>query len=126
MKNLESPSTPKQSTVESSTKSDLDEAQPLKDTEEPLTVLSKVAFPGPSKEDLLSLNAHIVAKRQQTQITVNDVVKGFRDLGKNLEPSDLLTILLRAAAKGETEDLFDWILREQFKDNPPADGMDHW
>ena len=40
--------------------------------------------------------------------------------------SAMLTILLCALAKNETEDLFDWVLWEQFKNELFADGMGQW
>jgi hypothetical protein len=53
-------------------------------------------------------------------------VKGFKDLGKEMAASQLLTMMLHALAKDQTHDLFEWVLWEYFKDNPPADGMGHW
>lgn len=90
------------------------------------TVLNERAYPGPTKEDLTLLNTHSVAENPQTQVTVGDVVRGFRELGKDMTTSEMLTILLRALAKDETETLFEWVLLERFRDNPPADGMGHW
>jgi hypothetical protein len=95
-------------------------------TKEKLTILSEVAYPGPTKEDLAVLNTHGVEEHEQKQVIVGDVVKGFRELGKDMTASEMLTMLLRALAKDQTEDFFEWLLKERFKDDPPADGMGHW
>jgi hypothetical protein len=108
----------------------------MKDTPEPVTkeeqtkekptILSEMAYPGPTKEDLAVLNTHGIGEQKATQVTIDGVVKGFRELGKDMTASEMLTMLLRALAKSETEDLFEWLLRERFKDDPPADGKGHW
>jgi len=95
-------------------------------TQDKPTILSEVAYPGPTKEDLATLNTNGDGKHQQKQVMVDDVVKGFRELGKDMTASEMLTMLLRALAKSETEDFFEWLLQERFKDDPPADGKGHW
>ena len=41
-----------------------------------------VAYPGPIKEVTGVLNSHNCAKPQQNQVTIEDVVTGFLELGK--------------------------------------------
>lgn len=91
-----------------------------------LTVLSEVAYPGPSKEILDILNSHDSVCHPQNHITIEDVIKGFRELGKDMSASDMLTVLLRALAKDETETLFDWLLWKSVAEEPKADGKGHW
>jgi hypothetical protein len=109
-------------------KQELQDVQAPGRTKESLTVLSEVACSGPSKEDLAMLNTPNGAEllQAQVQVTIEDVVEGFQDLGKDMNASKMLTVLLRALAKDETENLFAWLLWERFKDNPPVDGMGHW
>lgn len=57
---------------------------------------------------------------------MEDVVEGFRDLGKDMNASKMLTVLLHALAKDEKENLFAWLLWERVKDNPSVDGMGRW
>lgn len=126
MESAESSSTPKMPFHQAGLKLTSEATQSLGETKEPPTVLSEVAYSGPSKEDLVLLSTRDAAARPPKPVTLNDVIQGFRNLGKDLGSSDVITILLRALAKGETEDLFEWLLWERFKDNPPADGKGHW
>jgi hypothetical protein len=90
------------------------------------TTLSEVAYSGPTKEDLAVQNTPSDGEHQQKEVIIGDVLKGFRELGKDMTASEMLTMLLRALAKNETEDFFEWLLQERFKDDPPADGKGHW
>lgn len=92
----------------------------------PPTILSEVAYSGPSKEDVTLFKAHNAAGHEQDQITIDQVVQGFHALGKEMTASELLTVMLRAIAEDESATLFEWVLWERFKDNPPADGKGHW
>jgi hypothetical protein len=93
---------------------------------ESLTILSEVAYPGPSREVLEIINAHSSAGPQKNQITTGDVIKGFRELGREMTASDMLTILLRALAKDETERLFDWLMWGRFNNGPQVNGKGNW
>ena len=121
-----SPTAPKPADAQSSSRDVFEGARPPEQAREQPTVLSEVAYPGPRKEDLSPLNTRGFAEHQQNQVTIAEVAKGFRELGKDMTTSELLTLLLRALAKDETETLFEWVLWDRFKDNPPADGMGHW
>jgi hypothetical protein len=90
------------------------------------TILSEVAYSGPTKEDLAVLNTPGDGEHEQKEVIIGDVMKGFLELGKDMTASEMLTMLLRALAKSETEDFFEWLLQERFKDDPPADRKGHW
>jgi hypothetical protein len=109
-------------------KQELRDVQTPERTRESLTALSEVAYLGPSKEDLVLPSTPNGAEppQAQVQVTMEDVFEGFRDLEKDMSASKMLTVLLRALAKDETENLLAWLLWERFKDNPPADRMGHW
>lgn len=126
MEPAESPSTPKMPFSQAGLKLISEAIESLGQTTEPPTVLSEVVYCGPSEEDLILLRTHDAARRSPKPVVLDDVVQGFRKLGKDLSSSDIITILLRTLAKGETEDLFEWLLWEHFKDDPPADGKGHW
>lgn len=126
MGNSVTPTTPKPSASLSSVQHIPDDRKKPNQVEEPPTVLSEVAYSGPSKEDLALLNTYNVTERQQSQVNIGDVIQGFRKLGKDLNESDMLTMVLRALVKDETEELFDWLWWERFEDDPPADGKGRW
>jgi hypothetical protein len=85
-----------------------------------------MAYPGPIDKDVVVGSSQQNCQLQRNSVTIESVVKGFCDLGKDMSSSELLTMLLRALAKDEIADLFEWLLWETFKHNPPADGMGHW
>jgi hypothetical protein len=90
------------------------------------TILSQVAYPGPSKDDLDLANATRDAGPQQYPITIEDIVEGFRDFGRDVSASKMLTMLLRALAKDESGTFLEWLFWDRFKDSPPGDGMGPW
>lgn len=126
MESSQRPTTPEAPLAQSNMESVPTNINTTTPANEHLTTLSEGAYAGPTKEDLALLCTHAASKAQEKKVSIDDVVKGFRDLGKAMSASDLLTTLLHALAKDETETLFEWLLWERFKDNPPADGMGHW
>jgi hypothetical protein len=92
----------------------------------PPTVLSDMAYSGPKDGHSTPSKIPTVAGHSQAQISIDDVLNGFQELGKTMAAPDMLTMLLRALAQNEAEYLFEYVWYDSIHKSPLEDLRSNW